>query len=56
MLTIEGSLMLFITFLLFAALMNGSLNKEIGKGTKEEAVDGNCDVEKSPELENVDRT
>ena len=48
--------MLFVTFLLFAALMNGLLNREAGKGTKEEAVDGNCDVERLSELDNVDRT
>jgi len=48
--------MLFITFLLFAALSNGLLNRDAGKETKEQEVDRNCDVEKSSESENVVRT
>ena len=36
--------MFFVTFLLFAALKNGLLKKEPGKGAKEEAVSGNYDM------------
>ena len=39
------SLMFFVTFLLFAALKNGLMEKEPGKGTKEEEVGGDHDIE-----------
>lgn len=39
------SLMFFITFLLFAALKNELIEKEPGKGTKEEEVGGDYDIE-----------
>ena len=56
MLMIKDSLMFFVTFLLFAALRNGLLNRDVGKEAKEEGVHRNRDVEKSSVSENVDRT
>lgn len=37
--------MFFVTFLLFAALKTGLMEKEPGKGTKEEEVGGDFDIE-----------
>lgn len=37
--------MFFVTFLLFAALKNGLMKKEPGKGTKEEEVVRVYDIE-----------
>ena len=41
-----NSLMFFVTFLLFAALKKGLMEKEPGKGIKEEEVGRDYDVEK----------
>ena len=37
--------MFFVTFLLFAALKNGLMEKEPGKGTKEEEVGRDYDIQ-----------
>ena len=44
-LMVGRSLMFFVTFLLFAALKNGLMEKEPGKGTKEEEVGGDYAIE-----------
>lgn len=39
------SLMFFVTFLLFAALRNGLMKREPGKGAKKEAIGSDYDIE-----------
>lgn len=41
--------------MIFAALKNKLMSREIEKRTKKNEVDRNCDVKKSLELKNVDR-